>query len=114
MGGSPTGKVAWLAIAGSAALLGLLHVILKISDRMADLSHNAQYFKSLRLNLERFIYEMEVNPDFPLESFKATFEQYREWYLVGSQMLKDDFLLTRQHRQKIQSKLNQQMGDMIL
>ena len=81
---------------------------------MADLSHNAQYFKSLRLNLERFIYEMEVNPDFPLEPFKTTFEQYREWYLVGSQMLKDDFLLTHRHRQKIQSKLNQQMGDIIL
>jgi len=112
--GSPAGKVVWLTVAGGAALLALLHIILKISDRMADLSHNAQYFKSLRLNLERFIYEMEVNPDFSLESFKATFEQYREWYLVGSQMLKDDFLLTHRRRQKIQSKLNQQMGDMIL
>ena len=112
--GSTNGKIAWLVIAGSAALLGLLHVILKISDRISDLSHNAQYFKSLRLNLERFIYEMEVNPDFPLEPFKVTFEQYREWLLVGSQMLKEDFLLTRQHRQKIQNKLNQQMGDMIL
>ena len=112
--GSASGKVAWLVIAGTAALLGLLHVILKISDRISDLSHNAQYFKSLRLNLERFIYEMEVNPDFPLEPFKITFEQYREWLLVGSQMLKEDFLLTHRHRQKIQNKLNQQMGDMIL
>ena len=112
--GSPAGKVPWLVIAGCAALLGLLHVIFKISDRIADLSHNAQYFKSLRLNLERFIYEMEVNPDFSLESFKDTFEQYREWLLVGSQMLKEDFLLTHRHRQKIQNKLNQQMGDMIL
>ena len=109
-----TGKVAWLLIAGSAAFLALLHVIFKISDRVADLSHNAQYFKSLRLNLERFIYEMEANPDFPLEQFKVTFEQYREWLLVGSQMLKDDFLLTRGHRQKVQEKLNQQMGDMIV
>ena len=112
--GSPAGKGTWLVIAGCAALLGLLHVILKISDRIADLSHNAQYFKSLRLNLERFIYEMEVNPDFSLESFKDTFEQYREWLLVGSQMLKEDFLLTHRHRQKIQNKLNQRMGDMIL
>ena len=112
--GAPTGKTTWLIIAGCAALLGLLHVILKISDRIADLSHNAQYFKSLRLNLERFIYEMEVNPDFPLEPFKATFEQYREWLLVGSQMLRDDLLLTRRHRQKVQNKLDQQMGDMIL
>ncbi len=112
--GAPAGKVIWLAVAGGAALLALLHVILKISDRMADLSHNSQYFKSLRLNLERFIYEMEVNPDFSLESFKATFERYREWYLVGSQMLKEDSLLTHRRRRKIQSKLNQQMGDMIL
>ena len=112
--GMPAGKVVWLIIAGVAAFLGLLHVILKISDRIADLSHNAQYFKSLRLNLERFIYEMEVNPDFPLQPFKTSFEQYREWLLVGSQMLKDDFLLTPRHRQKIQNKLNQQMGDMIL
>ena len=37
----------------------------------------------LRLNMERFIYEMEANPDFPLEQFKVTFEQYREWLLVG-------------------------------
>lgn len=111
--GTPAGKVTWLVIAGAAAFLGLLNVILKISDRINDLSHNAQYFKSLRLNLERFIYEMEVNPDFPLEQFKTTFEQYREWLLVGSQMLKDDFLLTRRRRQKVQNKLNQQMGDMI-
>ena len=112
--GTPAGKVTWLVISGSAALLALTHVILKISDRVSDLSHNAQYFKSLRLNLERFIYEMEANPDFPLEPFKTTFEQYREWLLVGSQMLKEDFLLTRQHRQKVQEKLNQQMGDMIV
>ena len=82
--GTPTGKVTWLLIAGSAAFLALLHVILKISDRV------------------------------PLEQFKSTFEQYREWLLVGSQMLKDDFLLTRRHRQKVQEKLNQQMGDMIV
>ncbi|MDE0423733.1 hypothetical protein F4Y59_11150 [Candidatus Poribacteria bacterium] len=44
----------------------------------------------------------------------TAFEQYREWYLIGSQMLKDDVLLTRRHRQKIQNQLNQQMGDMIL
>ena len=112
--GTPTGKLAWLIIAGCAALLALLHIILKISDRVADLSHNAQYFKSLRLNLERFVYEMEVNPDFPLEQFKTTFEQYREWLLVGSQMLKEDFLFTNRRRQKVQNKLNQQMGDMIV
>ena len=111
--GTPAGKLTWLIIAGSAAALALLHIILKISDRVTDLSHNAQYFKSLRLNLERFIYDMEVNPDFPLEPFKTTFEQYREWLLVGSQMLKDDFLLTRRRRQQVQEKLNQQMGDMI-
>ena len=112
--GTATGKLAWLIIAGCAAFLALLHIILKISDRVTDLSHNAQYFKSLRLNLERFIYDMEVNPDFPLEPFKITFEQYREWLLVGSQMLKEDFLFTRRRRQQVQEKLNQQMGDMIL
>ena len=112
--GTPEGRLKWLIVAGAAAFLGLLHVILRIADRMVDLSHNAQYFKSLRLNFERFIYEMEVNPDFPLEPFKATFEQYREWLLVGSQMLRGDLLLTRRHRRKIQNKLNQQMGDMIL
>ncbi len=57
---------------------------------------------------------MEVNPDFPLEPFKITFEQYREWLLVGSQMLKEDFLFTRRRRQQVQEKLNQQMGDMIV
>ena len=112
--GTPTGKLGWLIVAGCAAFLALLHIILKISDRVADLSHNAQYFKSLRLNLERFVYEMEANPDFPLEQFKITFEQYREWLLVGSQMLKEDFLFTNRRRQKVQNKLNQQMGDMIV
>ena len=112
--GTAAGKGAWLLIAGGGAFLALLHVILKISDRVSDLSHNAQYFKSLRLNLERFIYAMEANPDFPLEQFNTTFEQYREWLLVGSQMLKDDFLLTRRRRQKVQDKLNQQLGDMIV
>ncbi len=107
-------KLIWLAVAGTAAFLALLHVILKISDRLTDLSHNLQYFKSLRLNLERFIYEMEIDPDFSLEQFKTTFELYREWLLVGSQMLKDDILLTRKRRTKVQKKLNQQMGDMIL
>ena len=112
--GTPAGKLIWLGIAGGAAFLSLMHVILKISDRVADLSHNAQYFKSLRLNLERFIYDMEAEPDFPLEQFKTTFEQYREWLLVGSQMLTEDFLLTPRRRRKVQEKLNQQMGDMIV
>ena len=69
--GSPSGKVAWLIIAGSAALLGLLHVIFKISDRIADLSHNTQYFKSLRLNLERFIYDMEVKSRFSVATIPS-------------------------------------------
>lgn len=112
--GSDLGKMIWLGVAGTAAFLSLLHVILKISDRMEVLSHNAQYFKSLRLNLERFIYEMEIDPDFPIEQFKSTFELYREWLLVGSQMLRDDLLLTRRRRMKVQRKLDQQMGDMIL
>ena len=100
--GTPAGKVTWLLIAGCAAFLALLHVILKISDRVTDLSHNAQYFKSLRLNLERFIYEMEANPDFPLEQFKRHLNSTENGYWWVRKMLKDDFLLTRRHRQKVQ------------
>ncbi len=109
----PQFKIIWSIIAGSGAVFAILHTNLKVPDRLKDLISVSQYLKGLRINLETFRYKMEVNPKFAIEEFNDEFLGYRDQYSEGSKRLKNDILLTKRRRMKVQEELNIELRDLI-
>ena len=109
----PQFKIIWSIIAGSGAVFAILHTTLKVPDRLRDLIGVTQYLKGLRINLETFRYKMEVDPNFEIEEFKEEFFRYRDQYSEGSKRLKNDILLTKRRRTKVQEELNVELRDLI-
>ena len=106
-------KIVWSIIAGLGAIFAILHTNLKVPDRLTDLINAVQYLKGLRINLETFRYKMEVDPNFPIEQFNNEFLGYREQYSEGLKRLKNDILLTKRRRTKVQEELNIELRDLI-
>ena len=73
----------------------------------------AQYLKGLRINLETFRYKMEVDPNFAIEEFNDEFFRYRDQYSEGFKLLKNDILLTKKRRIKVQEELDAELQDLI-
>jgi hypothetical protein len=109
----PRFKIAWSIFAGFGAVLAIVHTSLKVPDRLTDLSGMEQYLKGLRINLETFRYRMRLDPNFSVEEFKDEFLRYRERYLEGSQRLKNDILLTKRTRTRVERELNEELQDLI-
>ena len=109
----PQFKIIWSIIAGSGAIFAILHTNLKVPDRLKDLISVAQYLKGLRINLETFRYKMEVDPNFAIEEFNDEFFRYRDQYSEGFKLLKDDILLTKKRRIKVQEELDAELQDLI-
>jgi hypothetical protein len=108
----PQFKIIWSIIAGSGAIFAILHTNLKVPDRLKDLISDVQYLKGLRINLETFRYKMEVDPNFEIEEFREEFLGYRDQYSDGSKRLKNDILLTKRRRTKVQEELNAELQDL--
>ena len=62
--------------------------------------------------METLIYKMEVDPNFEIEEFKAEFLGYRDQYSDGSKRLKNDILLTKRRKTKVQEELNAELQDL--
>jgi len=83
---------AWGILAGIASVLSIVHVALKVSDRVKDWSDTKGHFVRLRTELETFLYQMKVNPAFALDEFMARFEALRTRFGEGVDRKKVDFL----------------------
>lgn len=108
----PQFKIVWSIIAGLGAIFAILHTNLKVSDRLKDLIGVTQYLKGLCINLETFRYKMELDPNFPIDEFNNEFLGYRDQYSEGSKRLKNDILLTKRRRTKVQGELNAELQDL--
>ena len=109
----PKFRIAWSIFAGLGAVCAILHPTLKVPDRLRDLIGVTQYLKGLRINLETFRYKMEVDPNFEIEKVKKEFLGYRDQYSEGSKRMKNDILLTKRRRTKVQEELNVELRDLI-
>ncbi len=84
--------VAWKIVAGLASVLSIVHVALKVSDRVKDWSDTKGHFVRLRTELETLLYQMKVNPAFDLEEFMVRFGALRTRFGEGVDRKKVDFL----------------------
>lgn len=85
-------KNAWGILAGTASVLSIVHVALKVSDRVKDWSDTKGHFVRLRTELETFLYQMKVNPAFDLDEFMNRFAGLRTRFGEGVDRKKVDFL----------------------
>jgi hypothetical protein len=83
-------KRSWAVMAGAASVLSIAHVALKVSDRVKDWSDTKGHFVRLRTELETFLYQMKVNPAFPLDAFVSRFEALRTRFGEGVDRKKVD------------------------
>jgi len=84
-------KFVWGVLAGIASVLSIVHVALKVSDRVKDWSDTKGHFVRLRTELDTFLYQMKVNPAFALDEFITRFEALRTRFGEGVDRKKVDF-----------------------
>ena len=101
----------WAIFAGIAACLSLFHVSFWVDHRLQDFEKVRQYFAALRTDLETFIYQMRIHPDFALGGAETDFEKYRKRYREGNEILSNDLLLTRRLREKAQTQVDVRLSD---
>jgi hypothetical protein len=94
----PGWKQTWLLLAGAASILSIIHVALKVSDRVKDWSDTKGHFVRLRTELETFLYHMKVNSACPVEELASRFDGLRTRFGEGIDRKKVDLLNTRDIR----------------
>ncbi len=109
----PHFRLAWVFLAGAAAVLAIVHATLGVSGRLKDQGELKRRFSGLRTDLETFRYRMRVNRDFPLADFSAEFAEFRRRYSDAVQLLKNDLLETRAFDTRCQGVLNERLRDLI-
>ena len=80
----------WKSLAATAAVLSIMHVALKVSDRVKDWSDTKGHFVRLRTELETLLYHMTVNRYFPVEELAKKFDALRTRYGEGLDRKKVD------------------------
>ena len=108
----PKFKIAWSILAGLGAVCAILQTNLKIPNQLRSLVGVAQHLKGLCINLETFRYKMGLDPNFATEEFNDEFLRYREQYFEGFLQLKNDMLLTKKRRTKVQEEVNVELQDL--
>lgn len=106
------GQFVWASIAGVAAILAIIHATLGVPTKLKDWGEVKQNFTALRIDLETFRYQMEIDSNFQLDEFKQKFNNYRSSYRDGMQHVQNDMFRTLRRAKKIQSYLNEQIKEM--
>lgn len=107
-------KVVWAFLAGIGAVLAIVHTALGVPSRLKDWSDIKQWFATLRIDLETFRYRMQVDPQFPIKEFADELVELRKRYGQGIQRLKNDILMTRHLRDRVQDQLNERLGTKVI
>jgi hypothetical protein len=102
-------KYIWIVMAGTGALLALIHSTLGVPGRLKDWGEIKRWFAIIRIDLETFRYQMTVDPEFSVDNFSKNFIDYRRRYGEGVQRLKNDILRTNRLERKSQTDLNERI-----
>ncbi len=110
----PGFKVFWAALAGTGALLSIIHAALGVPGRLKTWGEIERTFTTLRIDLETFRMAMDTDPEFDLDGFQHQFEQFRKRYAEAVHQVQNDVLLTGGLRNKAQDQLNSCLADKIV
>lgn len=77
---------------GTAAGLSAVQAALRASDQIKDWSDLKGHFVRLRIDLETFLHEMEIRPDFQVVDFEQRLTTYERRYADGEVLWRTDVL----------------------
>lgn len=98
----PGWKALWAILAGTAALLSIVHSSLSIPDTLKQYGELLSKLVTLRLDLEDFTRRCNMNPEFDLSSFEEKFDELRGRYKEISSVPLSDPLFTAAIRDSAQ------------
>jgi hypothetical protein len=110
---SETGKVVWAIIAGIAALLSIASTSLRVQLLLQQYNEALKAFTDVRVQLETFRQELDLNPLFSIVKATKTHKELRNAYSKALQKKPNDFLNTRKFAESMQDRLNDLLGDQI-
>lgn len=88
-------KIAWAVVAGLAAVMAIIHASLGGKRVLHDWENLMTTATSLRVELETFLHEMEIDPNFQLNSAQDRYLEYRVRYRHMLARVHHDILRTK-------------------
>ncbi len=99
----PGWKTLWAILAGSAALLSIVHSNLSIPDTLKQYGELLSKLVMLRLDLEDYARRCNMNPEFDVRRFEEDFNQLRSRFKEISSVPLSDPLFTNSIRDSAQN-----------
>lgn len=106
-------KLVWIILAGLGAFLSILHASLNVQSRVKEWEELKKLFTVLRIKIETFRHNMEMDPDFCIEAFTNDYDKHRATYSTLMERLRGDIARTKRFEENIQVKLDLKISDQI-
>jgi len=103
----------WIFLAGTGALLSVLHATLNVSNRVKEWTDMKRKFSSLKIECETNRGIMEMNPEFEIESHTNFYIEKKRVYGELYSNLPNDFLISKKFRINIQEEVNHSISNLI-
>lgn len=95
-------KALWAFLAGTAALLAIIHGTLGVQPRLKNLTDSKRRFVALRVDVETLLAKMKIETAFPLEPFREELISARSRYQEGITQIEEDILCTKSLKHRAQ------------
>ena len=107
----PGAKEIWIILAGTASLLSVLHVALRVPERLKDWAEVKAFFGRLRTDLQTFRFDMDINATFAIREFRRNFSQLRSRFRDGQDRRKNDLFMSHRLRRSIGNRIERKLAD---
>jgi hypothetical protein len=105
-----TGQGIWVVLAGTAAIMALIHQTLGISDRIKEDTLIYSTFQQLRLDLETLKKKMRLKLHDSLTAYLSDYMDITGKFGKAHALKRPDFFLTLGREKKIQADINTRLG----
>jgi hypothetical protein len=103
-------KVPWMAVAGVASLMSIIHATLNTPDRVKNYTKLCNAISNVCLDYETFQHELKIYPKFDVDTNFTKYKELRSNYHKALESFSPDFLTTDKLRHKAQTILNTKLG----
>lgn len=103
----------WIFLAGTSALLSVLHATLNVSNRVKEWTEMKRKFSSLKIECETNRGMMEMNPEFEIDFHTNFYIEKKRIYGELYSNLPNDFLISKRFKVKVQEEVNHSISNLI-
>ncbi len=103
---TPALRPVWILIAGTSALLTIVHKTIDITKKIHDWADSKKTFSKLRMDYQSFLDLLKIDPDFSVEEKANEYTELRDRFALAYQDITVDAFITKRIERKVQSDLN--------